>query len=71
MDGCSRPDTRAFELYKHAFLKAPYVENVRNAGKYDAATLGVPFDGGATFLAPAWGRKQQTERQSGARGPKF
>jgi arginase family enzyme len=30
-------------------LKAPYVENVRDAGKYDAAILGVPFDGGTTF----------------------
>jgi arginase family enzyme len=33
----------------NTFLKAPYVENVRDVGKYDAAILGVPFDGGATF----------------------
>jgi agmatinase len=33
----------------NTFLKAPYVENVRDVGKYDAAVLGVPFDGGATF----------------------
>ena len=31
------------------FLEAPYVENVRDAGKYDAAILGGPFDGGTTF----------------------
>lgn len=33
----------------NTFLKAPYVENVRDVGKYDAAVIGVPFDGGATF----------------------
>jgi agmatinase len=33
----------------NAFLKAPYVENVRDSGKYDAAVIGVPFDGGTTF----------------------
>jgi agmatinase len=33
----------------NTFLKAPYVENVRDVGKYDAAILGVPFDGGTTF----------------------
>src|SRR6202045_2757150 len=33
----------------NTFLKAPYVENVRDAGKYDGAILGAPFDGGTTF----------------------
>jgi agmatinase len=33
----------------NTFLKAPYVENVRDVGRYDAAVLGVPFDGGATY----------------------
>jgi len=33
----------------NTFLKAPFVENVRDVGKYDAAILGVPFDGGATY----------------------
>jgi agmatinase len=33
----------------NTFLKTPYVENVRDVGKYDAAILGVPFDGGTTF----------------------
>ena len=30
----------------NTFLKAPYVEDVREVGKYDAAVMGVPFDGG-------------------------
>ncbi len=33
----------------NTFLKAPYVENVREVGRYDAAVMGVPFDGGTTY----------------------
>src|SRR6202521_5382498 len=33
----------------NTFLKAPYVENVREVGKYDAAIIGVPFDSGTTY----------------------
>jgi agmatinase len=33
----------------NTFLKAPYVENVREVGRYDAAIVGVPFDGGTTY----------------------
>ena len=33
----------------NTFLKAPYVENVREVGRYDAAIIGVPFDGGTTY----------------------
>ena len=33
----------------NTFLKAPFVENIRDVGKYDAAVMGVPFDGGATY----------------------
>jgi agmatinase len=33
----------------NTFLKAPFVENIRDVGKYDAAIVGVPFDGGATY----------------------
>ncbi|MCS6878061.1 MAG: agmatinase family protein [Geminicoccaceae bacterium] len=33
----------------NTFLKAPYVENVREVGKYDAAVLGVPLDTGTTY----------------------
>jgi len=33
----------------NTFLKAPYAEDVRTVGRYDAAVLGVPFDGGTTY----------------------
>lgn len=33
----------------NTFLKAPYVENVREVGKYDAAVIGVPLDAGTTY----------------------
>ncbi|HAK61908.1 MAG: agmatinase family protein [Pseudomonadota bacterium] len=33
----------------NTFLKAPYLEDVRDVGKYDAAVIGVPFDGGTTY----------------------
>ena len=33
----------------NTFLKAPYIENVRDVGKFDAAIIGVPFDGGTTY----------------------
>jgi agmatinase len=33
----------------NTFLKAPYVEQVRDVGKFDAAVIGVPFDGGTTY----------------------
>ena len=33
----------------NTFLKAPYVENVRDVAKYDAAILGIPFDSGTTY----------------------
>ena len=33
----------------NTFLKAPYVEDVHAVGRYDAAVLGVPFDGGTTY----------------------
>ncbi len=33
----------------NTFLKAPYVENVRHIGKYDAAVIGIPFDSGTTY----------------------
>ena len=33
----------------NTFLKAPYVEDVAKVGQYDAAVLGVPFDGGTTY----------------------
>ncbi|RWM35822.1 agmatinase family protein [Mesorhizobium sp.] len=33
----------------NTFLKAPYVENVRDVGRYDAAVMGIPFDSGTTY----------------------
>ena len=33
----------------NTFLKAPFVEDVRDVAKYDAAVIGVPFDGGTTY----------------------
>ena len=33
----------------NTFLKAPYAENVRDVGKYDAAIIGIPFDSGTTY----------------------
>ena len=33
----------------NTFLKAPYCEDVRDVANYDAAVLGVPFDGGTTY----------------------
>lgn len=33
----------------NTFLKAPYAEDVQTVGNYDAAVLGVPFDGGTTY----------------------
>jgi agmatinase len=33
----------------NTFMKAPYVEDVHDVGKYDVAVLGVPFDGGTTY----------------------
>jgi len=35
----------------NTFLKAPYVEDAKKVGKYDAAVVGVPFDGGCTYRA--------------------
>ncbi len=33
----------------NTFLKAPYAEDIRTVGNYDAAVIGVPFDGGTTY----------------------
>jgi agmatinase len=33
----------------NTFLKAPYVEDVKDVGRYDAAVVGIPFDGGTTY----------------------
>lgn len=33
----------------NTFLKAPYIEDVTKVGAYDAAVIGIPFDGGTTY----------------------
>ena len=33
----------------NTFLKAPYIEDVTKVGDFDAAVMGVPFDGGTTY----------------------
>ena len=33
----------------NTFLKAPYVEDVKDVGQYDAAVVGIPFDSGTTY----------------------
>ncbi|MGD9739050.1 MAG: agmatinase family protein [Bauldia sp.] len=33
----------------NTFLKAPYVEDATQVGRYDAAVMGIPFDGGTTY----------------------
>ncbi len=33
----------------NTFLKAPYCEDIHKVGLYDAAIIGVPFDGGTTY----------------------
>ena len=33
----------------NTFMKAPYLEDVRRVGDYDATVMGVPFDGGTTY----------------------
>lgn len=33
----------------NTFMKTPYCEDVADVGKYDAAIMGVPFDGGTTY----------------------
>ncbi|GKZ01251.1 putative agmatinase 2 [Mayamaea pseudoterrestris] len=35
----------------NTFMKAPFVENVRDVCNFDATVLGVPFDGGCTYRA--------------------
>ena len=35
------------------FLKSPYVENIREIGRYDVAVVGAPFDMGTTYRSGA------------------
>ena len=53
----------------NTFLKAPYVEDVRRAGDYDVAVLGVPFDGGTTYRSGTRFGPQGIRRISALYGP--
>jgi agmatinase len=33
----------------NTFMKAPYIEDVKDVGKFDVAVMGAPFDGGTTY----------------------
>jgi agmatinase len=33
----------------NTFMKAPFIENVKEVGNFDATVIGVPFDGGCTY----------------------
>ncbi|MCZ6577785.1 MAG: agmatinase, partial [Gammaproteobacteria bacterium] len=33
----------------NTFMKAPYCEDIRDVGKYEAAFVGIPFDTGTTY----------------------
>jgi agmatinase len=33
----------------NTFMKAPYVANIRDVARYDAAVIGIPFDSGTTY----------------------
>ncbi|HET9558428.1 MAG TPA: arginase family protein [Actinomycetota bacterium] len=37
----------------NTFLKSPYVENIRDIGRYDVAVVGAPFDMGTTYRSGA------------------
>jgi len=53
----------------NTFLKAPYVEDIKDVGKYDAAVIGVPYDGGATYRPGARFGPQGMRRISGLYTP--
>lgn len=50
------------------FLKAPYLEDVRQAGAYDVSIVGVPFDGGTTYRPGTRFGPQGIRRISGLYG---
>src|SRR3569623_2483330 len=46
------------------FMKAPYIENMKDVGKFDVAVMGVPFDGGTTYRPGTRFRPQGISRIS-------
>ena len=53
----------------NTFLKAPFVEDVRQCGDYDVAVLGAPFDGGTTYRPGTRFGPQGIRRISALYGP--
>jgi len=48
----------------NTFLKSPYVENIREIGRYDVAVVGAPFDMGTTYRSGARFAPQAVRRIS-------
>jgi agmatinase len=48
----------------NTFLKSPYVEDIRDIGRYDVAVVGAPFDMGTTYRAGARFAPQAVRRIS-------
>jgi agmatinase len=53
----------------NTFLKAPYVEDVNQCGKYNVAVLGAPFDGGTTYRSGTRFGPQGIRKISALYGP--
>jgi len=53
----------------NTFLKAPYLEDVRQVGNYDVAVLGAPYDGGTTYRSGTRFGPQGIRKISALYGP--
>jgi agmatinase len=53
----------------NTFLKAPYLEDVRQCGKYNVAVFGAPFDGGTTYRSGTRFGPQDIRKISALYGP--
>ncbi|HET9141247.1 agmatinase family protein [Actinophytocola sp.] len=53
----------------NTFLKATYLEDVRQCGEFDVAVLGAPFDGGTTYRSGARFGPQGIRKISALYGP--
>jgi agmatinase len=53
----------------NTFLKAPYLEDVRQCGKYNVAVFGAPFDGGTTYRSGTRFGPQGIRKISALYGP--
>ena len=55
----------------NTFLKAPYLEDVRECGAYDVSILGAPYDGGTTYRPGTRFGPQGIRKISALYGPRF